>query len=85
MFASEHLGGGAGAAKIGRPPIELINTGGGSLGLGHPFGATGTRILTTAVKRLEREGKRYGIIAACAAGGQGHAMLIERWAPVGKK
>ena len=82
VFAAKHLRRGEGAAKVGRPPLERINTLGGSLGLGHPFGATGTRILTTAVKRLAREGSRYAILAACAAGGQGHAMLVEKWEPV---
>ena len=79
LFARQHLGRGQGAGRVGRPPMELVNTAGGSLGLGHPFGATGTRILTTAAKRLQREGGRYAVLAACAAGGQGHAMLIERF------
>lgn len=80
-FAAGQLGRGAGAPKVGRPDMDRVNTAGGSLGLGHPFGATGTRILTTAAKRLRREGARYAVIAACAAGGQGHAMLLERFEP----
>lgn len=81
LFAEKHLGRGVGAPAVGRPGMEVINTCGGSLGLGHPFGATGTRILTTAVKRMGREGSRFAILAACAAGGQGHAMLVEQWTP----
>ncbi len=59
-------------------PMDKFNTKGGSLSLGHPFGATGARLLTTASKRLQDEDGRFALIAACAAGGQGHAMLIER-------
>lgn len=63
--------------KVGEIPIEKLNTRGGSLSIGHPFGATGTRLVTTAANRLAEEGGRYALIAACAAGGQGHAMIIE--------
>lgn len=65
------------AAKVGAPPLERMNTLGGSLSLGHPFGATGTRLLTTASNRLKREGGEFALIAACAAGGLGHAMLLQ--------
>jgi len=65
--------------KVGAIPMEKLNTLGGSLSIGHPFGATGTRLVTTASNRLRREGGRYALLAACAAGGQGHAMLIENW------
>ena len=60
-----------------RPPLELTNVWGGSLSLGHPFGATAGRLLTTASRRLQLEGKRYAVIAGCAAGGQGSAILLE--------
>jgi acetyl-CoA acetyltransferase family protein len=59
-------------------PVEKLNVHGGSLSIGHPFGATGARLMTTAANRLHREGGRYALIAACAAGAQGHAMIIER-------
>ncbi|XP_064383450.1 trifunctional enzyme subunit beta, mitochondrial-like [Halichondria panicea] len=65
--------------KVGEIPMDKLNTWGGSLSIGHPFGATGVRLVTTAANRLQREGGRYGLIAACAAGGQGHAMLVERY------
>jgi len=60
-------------------PMDIFNVHGGSLSIGHPFGATGSRLVTTASNRLHRENARYAIIAACAAGGQGHAMLLERY------
>lgn len=65
--------------KIGRPDIEKLNKWGGSLSLGHPFGATGIRLVTTAANRLIHEGGKYAVVAACAAGGHGHAMLVERY------
>lgn len=66
-------------SAVGTVPIQKLNTLGGSLSLGHPFGATGVRLLTTAANRLKWENGRYALIAACAAGGQGHAMIIERY------
>ena len=50
--------------------MEKLNTWGGSLSIGHPFGATGVRLVTTAANRLEKEGKKLAVLAACAAGGQ---------------
>jgi acetyl-CoA acyltransferase len=74
-FGRERLGLPGAFASI---DLERINTRGGSLSLGHPFGATGARLVTTAVNRLHAEGGRLALVTACAAGGQGHAMLIER-------
>ena len=65
--------------KVGDVPQNKLNQWGGSLSIGHPFGATGTRLVTTAANRLIHEDGRYALIAACAAGGQGHAMVIERF------
>lgn len=65
--------------KTGAVPLEKINTLGGSLSLGHPFGATGTRLVTTAANRLIREDGKYALVSACAAGGQGHAIILERY------
>src|SRR6056297_2115095 len=64
---------------VGKIPLDKLNKWGGSLSLGHPFAATGLRLLTTAANRLIHEDGRYALIAACAAGGQGHAMIIERF------
>ena len=56
---------------------EKVNVNGGAIGLGHPLGATGTRLLYTLLLELRRRGSRYGIAAACIGGGQGMAVLIE--------
>ncbi|XP_073708892.1 trifunctional enzyme subunit beta, mitochondrial [Garra rufa] len=66
-------------SQVGAPPMEKFNTWGGSLSLGHPFAATGCRLVTTVAHRLQKEGGQYGLVAACAAGGQGHAMVIEAY------
>uniref|UniRef100_A0A0K0F731 acetyl-CoA C-acyltransferase n=1 Tax=Strongyloides venezuelensis TaxID=75913 RepID=A0A0K0F731_STRVS len=63
--------------KFGRLPMEKINLWGGSLSLGHPFGATGIRLMSHAAGRLKEEGGRFAVIAACAAGGHGVGMLVE--------
>lgn len=65
--------------KVGKVPWDKLNQWGGSLSLGHPFAATGIRLVTTAANRLVIEDGRYALIAACAAGGQGHAMILERY------
>lgn len=62
--------------KIGRIPIDKLNNYGGSLSLGHPFGATGVRLLNHASQRLVDSKGDLGLIASCAAGGLGHAMLV---------
>uniref|UniRef100_A0A8C8SP56 Trifunctional enzyme subunit beta, mitochondrial n=1 Tax=Pelusios castaneus TaxID=367368 RepID=A0A8C8SP56_9SAUR len=73
-FAQNYMGR---KSKVGAPPLEKFNSWGGSLSLGHPFGATGCRLVMTAAHRLKKEGGQYGLVAACAAGGQGHAMIVE--------
>ncbi len=57
---------------------EQLNPFGGAIALGHPFGMTGTRIMTTLLNGLETTGGRLGIDAICVAGGMGQAMLVER-------
>jgi len=66
-------------AKLGAPPMDKFNLWGGSLSIGHPFGATGVRLVTTAANRLAKEDGQLALVAACAAGGQGHACLVERY------
>ncbi|KAG1682294.1 Trifunctional enzyme subunit beta, mitochondrial [Nymphon striatum] len=56
-------------SKVGVPPMEKFNMWGGSLSLGHPFGATGVRLVTTAANRLAKEDGQFALVAACAAGG----------------
>jgi acetyl-CoA acetyltransferase family protein len=64
--------------KVGEVPLEKFNTLGGSLSLGHPFGATGARLVTTAANRLIREDGTFALIASCAAGATGNAIILER-------
>ena len=70
--------------KLGRSePVgdidpEKINRTGGSIALGHPFGATGARIVTTVCNELQRSGEQYGLVTVCAAGGLGVAMVLEK-------
>lgn len=66
FFAKNYIGR---STPIGAPDIGKLNTWGGSLSLGHPFGATGVRLVTTAANRLHKEGGRLAFVAACAAGG----------------
>ncbi|KAG0431341.1 hypothetical protein HPB47_021871 [Ixodes persulcatus] len=75
-FAQTYMGR---TAKVGMLPMEKLNTWGGSLSLGHPFAATGVRLVTTVANRLIKEDKQIGLTAACAAGGHGHAMIVERY------
>jgi acetyl-CoA C-acetyltransferase len=58
-------------------PDEKLNPFGGAIALGHPFGMTGARIMTTLINGLRRVNGRYGIESMCVAGGMGQAMLIE--------
>ena len=73
-FASKELGL---KKSLGEVPMEKFNLWGGSLSIGHPFGATGGRLLTTTCNRLKHEKGTYGLLAACAAGAHGHAMLLK--------
>ena len=57
---------------------EQLNPFGGAIALGHPFGMTGARIMTTLLNNLETKGGKYGIESMCVAGGMGMAMLVER-------
>jgi len=75
-FAREKLGW---SQKVGEIPLEQFNTLGGSLSLGHPFGATGARLVTTAANRLIREDGTFALIASCAAGATGNAIILERY------
>lgn len=56
--------------KVGVPDMKKWNAWGGSLSIGHPFAATGIRLATHTANRLIKEDQQFGLIAACAAGGQ---------------
>jgi len=54
-----------------------LNVNGGAMALGHPLGATGTKLMTTLVNELEKRGQRYGLLAICEGGGTANATIIE--------
>ncbi|XP_063708465.1 trifunctional enzyme subunit beta, mitochondrial [Culicoides brevitarsis] len=64
--------------KVGSIDLSKWNNWGGSLSIGHPFAATGVRLCMHTANRLVRENGQVGVVAACAAGGQGVAMVLER-------
>lgn len=74
-FAKNYMGR---SSKVGVPDLNKWNNWGGSLSIGHPFAATGVRLTVHAANRLVREDGQFALIAACAAGGQGVGMIIER-------
>ena len=61
-------------------PMEKLNVNGGAIALGHPFGMTGARIMTTLLNGLDDAGKTFGLESMCVGGGQGMAMIVERLA-----
>ena len=63
--------------RMGDIPEDRLNVNGGAIALGHPVGATGARLVLTALKELARRGKRWAIVSACVGGGQGSALLLE--------
>jgi acetyl-CoA C-acetyltransferase len=73
-FASVVL---AWAAETGAD-LEKVNVNGGAIALGHPLGATGTRLMTTLLCELERTGGRYGLQTMCEGGGQANVTILER-------
>jgi acetyl-CoA acyltransferase len=76
-FAREKLGR---EEPLGEVDPAILNVYGGSISLGHPFGATGGRLVTTLANELRRADKEFGLITVCAAGGLGHAMVLENGA-----
>jgi acetyl-CoA acyltransferase len=73
-FAEERLGR---SEAIGEIDEESFNVHGGSIAVGHPFAATGARLVTTALRELRRRKGQYGLVTACAAGGLGAAAVLE--------
>jgi acetyl-CoA acyltransferase len=74
-FAEQELGR---AAPLGVVDFERFNVTGGSIAIGHPFGATGARVTTQLLYELRRRGQNLGLLTVCAAGGVGFAMVVER-------
>jgi acetyl-CoA acyltransferase len=73
-FAQEKLGR---KKAIGEIDMSKFNVNGGSLAYGHPFAATGTRLITQTINELRRRGGGTGLTTACAAGGLGASMIVE--------
>jgi acetyl-CoA C-acetyltransferase len=63
--------------KIGGDPARL-NVNGGAISLGHPLGASGTKLMTTLVHALQQRGKRYGLQTMCEGGGLANVTIVER-------
>jgi acetyl-CoA acyltransferase len=74
-FAERELGR---SSAVGHPDVERINVMGGSIAIGHPFGATGGRLTMTLLNEMARRDVEFGLITVCAAGGLGFAMVVER-------
>jgi acetyl-CoA acyltransferase len=74
-WAREKLGRSTPVGKVDR---ERLNVCGGSIALGHPFGATGARITTTLAHEMKRRDAKFGLLSVCAQGGMGFAMVLER-------
>jgi acetyl-CoA acyltransferase len=74
-FAEAELGR---SRPVGLPPEDRINVMGGSIAIGHPFGATGGRITMTLANEMRRRDVELGLLTVCAAGGMGFAMVLER-------
>src|SRR3989442_2380110 len=72
-FAAQYLA----VEKLLELDRDKVNVNGGAIALGHPLGATGTRLVMTVLYELRRRNKRYGLAAACIGGGQGIAMILE--------
>jgi acetyl-CoA acyltransferase len=65
---------------VGTVDPDRLNSWGGSLSVGHPFGATGARLITNCCHRMRAEEAKHGVVAACAAGAIGIGLVFERWA-----
>jgi acetyl-CoA acyltransferase len=74
-FAEERLGR---SEPVGEIDLERFNVCGGSISVGHPFGATGARILTTLANEMNRRNSQYGMLTVCAGGALGTTLIIER-------
>ncbi len=74
-FAQEKLGL---SQKVGEINMDQLNVNGGAIAVGHPVGATGTRLVLTLMKEMKRRNVQYGLATLCIGGGQGGSMILER-------
>lgn len=75
QFGREKLGL---SGKVGEIRDDILNVNGGAIALGHPVGATGTRIVVTLMKEMKRRNTQFGLATLCIGGGQGGAMILEQ-------
>ncbi len=75
QFAKEKLGL---SEKVGDIDMDKLNVNGGAIALGHPVGATGTRIVLTLMREMKKRDKQFGLATLCIGGGQGGSMILER-------
>jgi len=73
LFSGQYLS----VEKVLELDRNKVNINGGAIALGHPLGATGTRLTLTLLLELRRSKKRYGVATACIGGGQGIALIVE--------
>jgi acetyl-CoA C-acetyltransferase len=78
IWESEELSSAFGVPALGSIDLTKLNVNGSSLATGHPFAATGGRVVATLAKLLHEKGSGRGLISVCAAGGQGMTMILER-------
>jgi acetyl-CoA acyltransferase len=64
--------------KIGEIDMDKVNVNGGAIALGHPVGATGSRLVVTLMKEMKRRDVQFGLATLCIGGGQGGAVVLER-------
>jgi acetyl-CoA acyltransferase len=74
-FAQKRLGL---SNKMGGVSPDIVNVNGGAIALGHPVGATGTRLVVTLMKEMRRRDVQFGLATLCIGGGQGGSMILER-------
>ena len=73
-FAQEKLGL---SEAVGELDLSKTNVNGGAIAIGHPVGATGTRLVLTLMKEMKRRNSQFGLATLCIGGGQGGAMILE--------
>ena len=65
-------------SNIGKLNCDLLNVNGGAIALGHPVGVTGSRLILTLLKEMQRRNLHLGLASLCVGGGQGAAVIVER-------
>ena len=66
------------SANIGKLNQDILNVNGGAIALGHPVGTTGSRLILTLLKEMQRRNLHLGLASLCVGGGQGAAIILER-------